>query len=141
MFGASHKEPQGVGVLSEDEQRILSEIEQQLYETDPDLANEVRSTTVYTDPARSLRWGLLGCVLGLGFMIFTLSMSFLLAFGGFLLMFVSALFVERSLRQLGKVSLDQFAQTIRRRPPFGGLGRARRFTFGESDPPEEPEDD
>lgn len=116
--------------LSEDEQRILSEIEQQLYESDPDLATEVSSTTVYTDPARSLRWAFLGCVVGLLAMIFTLSTSYWLAFGGFIVMFVSALYVERSLRQLGKVSIDQFAQNIRRRP-LPGLG-GRRFRFGPS---------
>ena len=32
--------------LSEDEQRILTEIEQRLYESDPRLARDVRSTTV-----------------------------------------------------------------------------------------------
>ena len=48
--------------LSEDEQRILSEIEQQLYESDPALAREVGSTTVYTAAFRatglqaSLNW-------------------------------------------------------------------------------------
>ncbi len=42
--------------LSEDEQRILSEIEDQLYETDPALAKEVGSTTVYSHASRNLRW-------------------------------------------------------------------------------------
>ena len=36
--------------LSDDEQRILSQIEQQLHETDPALAKEVATTTVYTIP-------------------------------------------------------------------------------------------
>ena len=108
--------------LSEDEKRILSEIEQRLYESDPDLANEVRSTTVYTDPARNLRWAILGCVVGLAIMIITLSMSFWLAFAGFLVMFGSAIYVERSLRQLGKVSIDQIAQNIRARPVRGFRG-------------------
>ena len=34
--------------LSEDEERILLEIEENLYESDPDLASEVSETTVYT---------------------------------------------------------------------------------------------
>lgn len=108
--------------LSEDEQRILSEIEERLYESDPDLANEVRSTTVYTDPARSLRWAILGCVVGLVIMVATLSISYWAAFAGFLVMFGSALYVERSLRQLGKVSIDQIAQNIRQRPVRGFRG-------------------
>lgn len=43
--------------LSEDEQRILTEIEQQLYASDPDLAHQVGSTTVYSQGFRKLRWG------------------------------------------------------------------------------------
>lgn len=125
--------------LSEDEQRILSEIEERLYESDPDLANEVRSTTVYTDPARSLRWAFLGCIVGFALMLFSLSTSFWLAFGGFVVMFVSALYVERSLRRLGKVSIDQFAQSIRRRPFRSFGGGVGRFGLGseESDSDDE----
>ena len=40
--------------LSEDEQRILQEIEQQLYASDPELAREVSSTTVYRHAGRNL---------------------------------------------------------------------------------------
>ena len=40
--------------LSEDEQRILSEIEQQLRETDPGLARDIADTTVYTAASRGL---------------------------------------------------------------------------------------
>lgn len=36
--------------LSEDEQRILTEIEQQLYATDPQLAHQVASATPYSQP-------------------------------------------------------------------------------------------
>ena len=72
--------------LSEDEQRILSEIEAKLYETDPSLAKEVGSTTVYTAGLRSLRWATVGFVVGLVGMIVTLSISYWLAFGGFLVM-------------------------------------------------------
>lgn len=120
--------------LSEDEQRILSEIEQQLYETDPDLAHEVGSTTVYTHAARNLRWASAGVLVGFLLMFFSLSTSYLLAFGGFLIMLVSALFVERSLRQLGKTSLDQLTQSLRRRPMRGFVdGAGKRFRRGESD--------
>ena len=77
---------------------------------------------MYTDPARNLRWAILGCVVGLAIMIITLSMSYWLAFAGFLVMFGSAIFVERSLRQLGKVSIDQIAQNIRARPVRGFRG-------------------
>ncbi|MDH3752787.1 MAG: DUF3040 domain-containing protein [Acidimicrobiia bacterium] len=114
--------------LSEDEQRILSQIEEQLYETDPDLAHEVGSTTVYTDSRRNLFWATLGGLVGLGVMVFTLSTSYLVSFLGFVILLISALFVERSLRQLGKISIEQLTQTIRRRPIRGIVDNAgRRF--------------
>ena len=46
--------------LSEDEQRILGEIEQNLRASDPDLARQVGSTTVYTESVRRLKWGVFG---------------------------------------------------------------------------------
>ena len=51
--------------LSDDEQRILSQIEQQLHETDPALAKEVATTTVYTHSARNIKWSVLGFIIGL----------------------------------------------------------------------------
>ena len=41
--------------LSDEEARILREIEQQLYESDPDLARHVSTTTVYSEPVNRLR--------------------------------------------------------------------------------------
>lgn len=125
--------------LSEDEQRILSEIEQRLYESDPRLAREVRSTTVYTPAFRGLKWSLLGFAVGVVFMVATLSTSFVLAFGGFLVMLASALAFERSLRRLGRVGIQQITQ--RRsgaglRAYFGSTGqRVRDRMRPENDPP------
>lgn len=106
--------------LSEDERRILNEIEANLYETDPSLAKEVGSTTVYTAPLRSVRWATAGLVAGFIIMIVMLSRSFLLAFVGFLIMLVAALVLERGARSLGKVGIDQITQQLRRagRGPF-----------------------
>ena len=99
--------------LSEDEQRILSEIEDKLYESDPSLAKEVASTTVYTAPLRSVRWAAAGFVAGVVMMIVTLSTSYLLAFVGFLIMLAAALVLERGARSLGKVGIDQITQQLR----------------------------
>ena len=68
--------------LSDDEQRILSQIEQQLHETDPALAKEVATTTVYTHSARNIKWSVLGFIIGLVTIVLTLSISFWLAFVG-----------------------------------------------------------
>ena len=99
--------------LSEDEQRILSEIEQQLYQSDPALARDIADTTVYTHAYRNLKWSLLGFVVGLAVLIFTLGTSYLLAFGGFLIMLVSALAVERNARRLGRAGMQQMTQSMK----------------------------
>ncbi len=100
--------------LSEDEQRILSEIEEQLYETDPALAREVGRTTVFTHPARNLRLAILGCVGGLVFMVLTLSTSYWLSFLGFLVMLAASLWAWSSLRKLGRFGLQQISDSINR---------------------------
>ena len=61
--------------LSEDEQRILSEIEQQLYETDPSLADGIADTTVYSDAVPPLQRGIFGFIFGVVIMIGTLHIS------------------------------------------------------------------
>ena len=109
--------------LSEDEQRILSEIEQQLYETDPALAREVGSTTVYTHAFRNLKWAGVLFVVGVAVMIFALSTSYLMSFGGFVVMLASALWFERNLRRLGRVGLQQITQNMRGVGMRGYLGQ------------------
>jgi hypothetical protein len=115
--------------LSEDEQRILSQIEQQLYQSDPALAREVGSTTVYTHAARNIRWAVFGFIAGLAIMVLTLSTSFVLAFGGFIVMLAAALYFERNARRLGKAGLQQLSQSMRSggfRAGPGNLGRRDR---------------
>jgi hypothetical protein len=123
--------------LSEDEQRILSEIEKRLYESDPQLVREVSSTTVFTHALRGLRWSAVGFFAGVALMLATLSTSFLFAFVGFLVMLGSALVFERNARRLGKAGLQQMTQRGRgpsvARPDLGGLGRRVRDRFRRDD--------
>ena len=125
--------------LSEDEQRILSEIEQRLYESDPRLAREVRSTTVYSSSARSLKWSALLLLAGFIAMIATLKVSFVLAFVCFLIMLISALAFERSLRRLGRVGFQQLTQSNQRggmRSYLGSTGqRVRERLRNDDEPP------
>jgi hypothetical protein len=118
--------------LSEDEERILQEIAQQFYADDPQLARAVGSTTLYTHSVRRLKWSTAGFVLGLVLLVVTLSTSFLLAFGGFLVMLGSALMFERNARKLGKVGLDQVTKSVRAssvRDFFGSTGQRMRDRF------------
>lgn len=101
--------------LSEDEERILSEIEHQLRASDPDLARHVGETTVYSDPLRRTRLAVVGLVVGLAVTVFLLFavnayVAFVVGFGT---MFASAYHLERNIRHLGRVGLHQMADAVR----------------------------
>jgi hypothetical protein len=120
--------------LSEDEERILSEIAQQFYTDDPKFAQEVGETTLYRHTARRMKWAGLGFVAGLVFLVATLGTHFLLAFAGFVVMLASALLFERNLRTLGKAGLDQVTRSMR----AGGLRDAGQKVRDRFKRPDEP---
>jgi hypothetical protein len=125
----------GYGVpLSEDEQRILQEIEQQFYETDPAFAREVGSTTLYRHAFRNLKYATLSFVAGVVLLIYTLiTTSFVVSFVcGFLVMLASALWFEHNLRKLGRAGWQQMTASMRAhglREAVGGAGRKVRDRF------------
>lgn len=82
--------------LSENEQRILAEIEKHLQESDPRLAREVGRPSSFLTGV-SLRSGIVATLGGLAMMVATLQIHFLLAFAGFLIMTAGAVAIERSL--------------------------------------------
>ncbi len=112
--------------LSENEQRILREIEQQLYASDPALAHEVGSTTIYRHAGRNLKWAAAGFVVSVVFMVLTLSVSPLLAFGGFLGMLAAATWFERNLRKMGRAGWQEWTSSMRAGNVGGAFGSARR---------------
>ena len=99
--------------LSEDEQRILGEIEANLRASDPDLARQVGSTTVYTESLRRLKWGVAGFVVALVASILLLSVNYLLAFGAFLGLVAATLFIENNARRLGRAGMNEATQAMR----------------------------
>ncbi|MEX1218208.1 MAG: DUF3040 domain-containing protein [Acidimicrobiales bacterium] len=101
--------------LSEDEQRILSEIEQQLYQSDPGLARDIADTTVYTAASRGMKWSAFGFIVGLVAMVLTIGIGEIpvFAFGGFLVMLICALAFERNGRKLGKAGMQQMTQSVK----------------------------
>jgi len=99
--------------LSEDEERILNEMEEQLQASDPRLVKEVSETTVYTQPLRSMKWAVAGFISGVALMVATLSTSYLLAFIGFLVMLCSALRLEHNARVVGRTGLRQVSDSGR----------------------------
>lgn len=115
--------------LSEDEQRILLEIEQRLTEEDPDLVREVASTTVYSHALRNLKVGIALFVVGVVALLLLLGTHPVLSFGGFLVMLGSALFIERNARRLGKAGMQQFTGNLpggSMRDYFGSQGQRMR---------------
>ncbi len=101
--------------LSEDEQRILTEIETQFYANDPDLAGEMGNHSIYAHCLRQMKWA--GLLFGIGVVVLVVALataaSFLVAFAGFLVMMGSALWFERSLRKMGRAGMEQLSSSLR----------------------------
>jgi hypothetical protein len=72
-----------------------------------------------------MKWSAFGFVVGLVLLVVLLGTSFLLAFGGFLIMLVSALAFERNGRRLGKVGMQQMTQSVKAAGFRDALGNTR----------------
>src|SRR4051794_2756342 len=92
--------------LSEEEQKILKEIEAQLNATDPDLVEQVSRTTLYRHSARVIRWAALGFVLGLLLLVFTFTRTMIGGILGFAIMLGCLLIIERNVRKLGRAGMQ-----------------------------------
>ena len=123
--------------LSEDEQRILHEIEQQFYETDPALARAVGSTTLYRHAFRNLKYATGLFLVGVLVLVFALvSVGFVAAFVGFLVMLGAALWFERNARRLGRAGLQQVTASMKSsglRDMFGSTRNRMRDRFKRDD--------
>ncbi len=113
--------------LSEDEQRILREIEQGFYATDPEFAREVGTTTLYRHGLRRLKLAALLFVVGLGVLVAMLVagnawLAFLLGAGP---MFVAALLFEANLRTMGRAGLQQVTSSMKATAFRDAFGNAR----------------
>ena len=118
--------------LSEDEQRILHEIEQQFYESDPAFAREVGSTTLYRHAGRNLKWAAAGFFCGFALLVASFASSLALGFAGFLVMLACAFVFERNLRKMGRAGWQQVTSSMRAghvRGYFGDAGRRLRGRF------------
>lgn len=98
--------------LSDDEQQILRQIEQDL-KTDQKFAQAVSSKGLYRHSARTAWWAGVGVVASLALTIVGLQFHFAFAFGGFLAMLGCALIVERQLRAMSKVGLRDVTESLR----------------------------
>ena len=122
--------------LSEEEHRILQEIEKNFYENDPEFATRVKSETVYRHAGRNIKWALLGFVAGLAMLILTFTTSVILGSLVFLIMLGSAVFFEQNLRRLGKAGWNEIstsAQGKGLRAQFGNATDRFGKRFGKKD--------
>ena len=99
--------------LSDEEQKVLREIEENLSATDPKLVQQVSDTTLYRHAARLIRWSLVGFFAGLLLMVFTFTTSLVLGVVGFLVMLGCALAIEQNVRKLGRAGVESFTGSMR----------------------------
>lgn len=110
--------------LSEEEHRILQEIEKNFYENDPEFATRVKSETVYRHAGRNLKWSLLGFVVGLVALILTFTTSVLFGSLGFLVMLASAVIFEQNLRRMGRAGWSDLSSSVHNKGLRAHLGEA-----------------
>ena len=111
--------------LSEDEQRILDQIESQLYESDPSLARDIADPTIYSVARRRLVVAVVGFVAGLALLLVMLQTNFVLSFAGFAVMLLAAMSIEANLRRMGKAGMDQLSRSMSNSGLRDYLGNAR----------------
>ena len=123
--------------LSEEEQKILREIEQQLNATDPDLVEQVSRTTLYRHAARVIKWAALGFIGGLVLVVLTFAKNIVVGFAGFLVMLGCLFVIERNVRKLGRAGFQSLTGGWRSgggiRGCVGDTGRAWRERFRRDD--------
>ncbi len=85
--------------LSEEEQRILHEIERSFYDNDPAFAREVSAAALSRNAARSTRLAAVGFVGGLALLLLSFAATFWLGAIGFLVMLGSAFAFVTNLRR------------------------------------------
>jgi|SRR4051794_3838027 hypothetical protein len=111
--------------LSEEEQRILQEIEANLTATDPGLVQQVSETTLYRHAARAIKWAVVGFIAGLVVLLFFFQ-SIWFGVIGFLGMLACLLVIERNVRKLGKAGMQNLTGSLRGGSLGGLLGTTSR---------------
>ena len=122
--------------LSEDEHRILKEIEANLSVTDPKLVQQVSDTTLYRHAARMIKWAVAGFIAGLALLVTTFTSVLALGVVGFLIMLFCLLVIERNIRKMGRAGLESLTGSLRGgalKSVFGDAGRRWRERWNRDD--------
>jgi len=100
--------------LSEEEQRILRQIEEQL-QADPSFALKVNTRSHQGVSRRRLVWSIVALVVSLAVAIAALQVSAWLSFLAFVAMVASGVVLERELTARGRDQLSRIPDELRRR--------------------------
>ena len=122
--------------LSEDEQRILDQIEAQFYANDPHLAQQVSETTLYRHASRNIKWAAVGFLVGFVVLLTSYTSNLFMGFIGFLAMLGCAFVVVSNLRKMGKAGLESITASVkgkRLKSFFGDAGKNLRKPFRKDD--------
>ncbi len=85
--------------LSEEEQRILQEMEQKLYEHDREFVDRVNHGSHRLEAAKGAKWSVAGFVAGFALLLSTFRFSLVIGSLGFFLMLVCSLMFAHHIRQ------------------------------------------
>jgi hypothetical protein len=104
--------------LSDREQQILQEIEDQLYEQDPDFVRGVSSTTLQAHLLRNVRRGVAAFLAGfVVLVVFFFRPALPIGITAFLVMLAAATYTYDNLRKIGSEQL----RILREQAPFADL--------------------
>jgi hypothetical protein len=112
--------------LSEDEQRILHEIERRFYEHDPEYAKSIQNTTLYKALGRNCKWAALGFLAGLVILLVSFASNLFFGAFGFAVMLASAIWFTQNLRKMGRAGWQQMTEQMRAHSVNDLLGDTRR---------------
>lgn len=110
--------------LSEEEQRILHQIEEQL-KADPSFDLKVTQRGHSGASPRHLIWSSVVLVVSLLVVVAALQISALLSFVAFIVMVIAGVFLERELTARGRDQLSRIPEELRRRAARGAGPRSR----------------
>lgn len=100
--------------LSEEEQRILRQIEEQL-QADPAFALKVNQRSHHGGSRGRLTWSIVALVVSLVVVVAALQVSAWLSFAGFVAMVAAGVVLERELSARGRDQLSRIPDELRRR--------------------------
>jgi hypothetical protein len=120
--------------LSENEQRILEEIEKRLQEEDPRFAHSVSRRSLQQHVSSRVRWGGVAFVAGF-VMLMLFAVSAWVAIVGFGVMLVSSLFVYQQLRRMTGEQITAYGRSGRFSLPALMARWSGRFRGGRREPP------